>query len=176
MAGSSASSNLNPTAVILGVVFLLILAIIAAVLFLSFSQNGYYLGMLYTGILALVFTLGLYLCSALVRGNFLRLTSTGTFWFGIVLLLGADLATPDSAFPGSTSSTDDFGPGFARVPLLVITLIIMAIGLGVSIWQSNARKVEQVREDKRAEWRRQTGVVAPGEEGQAPRTQQNNQR
>jgi preprotein translocase subunit SecG len=170
MAEKTASEPLSMTAVILGVVFLLILVLIGAVLFFAYPQNGYFDGMLYTGILALVFGVALYLSSALLRGTFLRLASTGAYWFGVVLLLGADLATPDTAF-GGTSTSDSFGPGLSRIPLLIVILIIIGIGLGVSLWTTSNKKAVDVREQKREEWRRSTGVIAPGQEQQPPKQQ-----
>lgn len=160
---------------ILGIVFLLILVLIGVVLFFSFPSNGYFYGMLFTGILALVFGVALYLSSALLRGTFLRLASTGAYWFGVVLLLGADLATPDTAF-GGTSGNDNLGPGLSRIPFLIIILIVIGIGLGITVWTTSSKKVVDIREDKREAWRRSTGVVAPGQEQQPPKTDPNTQR
>lgn len=156
--GSSSGNALSPFALLVAFVVFAILVLIGYILFLSYPQDGYYNAMLYTGIVALVIALGVYLGSALSRGNLLGTAAVGSFWFGIAMLLGADLATPNSAF-GSTASGFDFAP---RVFLLIIILILAIIGIAGSWWGSSSRKVVARRESEREQWRHSTGVVAPG--------------
>jgi hypothetical protein len=170
MAQNTGTPTISNQALILGIVVLMVIALIAAFVFLSYPQNGYFWGFLLTGIVAFVFDIVLYLSSALFRGGLLRLYSMGLFWFGVVMFLGADLATPDTAWGGS-SSGDSLGPGLARIPFLIIIVIIIGIGLGISFWHSGSKKIEEKRADERAEWRRSTGVVTPGETKQPPSNQ-----
>jgi hypothetical protein len=158
---SSNPSGRSPSffALVIAAVVFLILVLIGYLLFLAFPANGYYNAMLYTGILAIILALATYLASSLSRGLSLGMAAVGAFWFGIAMLLGADLATPNSAF-GDNASGYDFAP---RVFLLIIILVIAIVGLAGSWWQSSARKVEDKRESEREQWRRSTGVVAPGE-------------
>ena len=155
--GGSGSGSSSPYAILVAAIVFVILILIGYILFLSYPQDGYYNAMLYTGIIAIVVALGVYLGSALSRGQTLGMAAVGAFWFGIAMLLGADLTTPNSAF-GSTASAYDFAP---RVLLLIITLILAIVGIAGSWWQSSARKVVEHRESEREQWRRSTGVVAP---------------
>lgn len=160
--GSALSS---PYAIALAGIVFAILLLIGYALIVTFPANGHYLGLLYTGILGVVIGLVGYLASSLSRGTTVRMAAVGAFWFGIVMMLGAALATPNAAF-GSTAQAYDL---IARLWLVIIILVLAIIGLAGMWWQSTAKKVEDRREDERAEWRRTTGVVAPGD-GAGPRT------
>ena len=124
--------------VVLGIVVIVALVAAEIVLFDVFSQNGYYYGMLYSGILALGLCVALFLAGYIYKSTLPRIALTGSFCFGVVMLLGADLATPNSAFDidkvGESSTV-------ARVPLLAFTLAIIGVGIGASIWQSSSSKL-----------------------------------
>ncbi len=163
MASQSSSGSFSVASLALTGVIFLILLLIGVLFFLGLPHpnNDYYLAMLATGIFALVVGLAAYLANAFTRsGRGIMLASTGSFWFGVVMLLGADLATPDSDFGGASTA---WTLGGWRIVFLIIILIIVAVGLGVQIWQQSAQKQVERREDLREQWRQSTGVVGPGQ-------------
>jgi peptidoglycan/LPS O-acetylase OafA/YrhL len=149
MAETGEPPTIGTKALALGAVAILALALIEAVLFFLFPQNGYYYGMLYTGILAMGTSIALYLVTYFYRWKLPRLASTGAFWFGAVMLLGADLATPNSAFvdvdqPGANAT-------LARVPLLVFTIVIIGVYLGVTLLRPSTQSAEDDSAEKEEE-------------------------
>lgn len=145
----------------LALVILAIPVLIGVLLFVLEPANGYFWAMIDTGLFALILGLVVYLTSSLARGTTLRLASTGCFWFGVAMLFGADLLTPDSAFGGSAGSLTFT---VARVPLLIVILAIVAVGIGIQMWHTSTKRTDDEREAKREEWRRSTQVAAPGQE------------
>jgi MFS family permease len=129
--------TISDRSVILGMAVLFALVAIEAGLFYVFPQNGYYYGMLYAGILALGLAVALYLAGSIASSGMFRLAFAGSFCFGVVMLLAADLATPNSAFDidkvGESSTV-------ARIPLLVFTLVIIGVGIAATLWRPFTRK------------------------------------
>ena len=123
------------SAVTLGLLVIAALVAVEGVLFYLLPQNGYYLGMLYTGILALGASLALFLVGSLYHREVPRLSFSGAFWFGSIMLLGADLATPNTAF----GDPDQMNGTVARIPLLSFTLAIIAVGISAYVWSAYTR-------------------------------------
>jgi hypothetical protein len=144
MAESGEPPRIGTNEMVLGFVVIFLLVTVEAVLFYVFPQNGYYFGMLYTGILALGVSLALFLAGWSYKLRLPSLASTGAFWFGAVMMLGACVATPNTAF----GDPDQKNAVLARIPLLLFTFAIIAVGLGASIWSAYSHKAERTETEE----------------------------
>jgi hypothetical protein len=148
------------------VVVWFILAAVGSLLYFTQPNYGHFYGLLDLGFFALVVGILLYIVQALARDPTpFSWAAASSFWFGVAVLLGADLLTPDSAFGGPGSS---YTFGIGRTLLLVVILFIVVAGLLVQRWRQTSRQVDRRRSDERAAWRQAAGVSPPPSNPAAP--------
>jgi hypothetical protein len=154
------------TTIGLVVVTWFILAAVGSLLYFTQPNYGHFYGLLDLGFFALIVGILFYVVQALSRNPApFSWAAASSFWFGVAVLLGSDLLTPDSAFGGSGSSIT-FGTD--RILLLVVILFIVMAGLLVQRWRQISRQVDRRRSDERAAWRQAAGVSPPPSNPAAP--------
>jgi H+/Cl- antiporter ClcA len=154
------------SSVALALVSGIIVVVLGSLLYFEQPAYGHFYGLLDLGILALVVGLLLYLFQVFTHyTRELRIASTAAFWFGVAVLLAADLLTPDSAFGGSASS---FSFGFDRSLFLIVVLFLALLGILILQFRERGAKYAQRRVDERAAWRQAAGIPAPPPNPAAP--------
>lgn len=149
-------SGMLIAAVLIAVIFL-----VGVVLWLELpapmdDPSDHFQALVAIGILALVVSVLAVVAEALTRDPpVARATSTGSFWFGIAVLLGAGIVSPDGELGGSGMNVTLI-PG--RIIYIVIVLILAVAGLLVLRWRFYSKAQDITRESQRKAWRASTGA------------------
>jgi FtsH-binding integral membrane protein len=129
---------------VLTVLFLVIAALIFYAVFLLFPANSHFLGLIWIGILALVFAGGSYLAESASRDpTYQRSLAWGFAGLGFaVLYLSLGLAP-----------TYGVVLGLWQYLGLILTTVAVAVMVGLIAWRQRSVAATQAREVPRAEWR-----------------------
>lgn len=149
-------------------ILIAILVLVGIAIYLSFpAVNNHFLGLLAIGFLGLIVSVLAVVVQAMSRDPAIsRAASAGAFWFGVAVLLGAGLVSPDGAFHGGSCPPSNTGGAACQVTFdsirlvyLVFVLFIAVAGLLYMRWQLQGRASDLSRESNRASWRAKTGVT-----------------
>ncbi len=154
------------SSVALAVVAGIIAVVLGSLLYFEQPAYAHFYGLLDLGILSLAVGLLIYLFQVFTHYTAeLRVASTAAFWFGVAVLLAADLLTPDSAFGGSAGA---FTFGLYRSVFLIVILFLALLGILILQFRQRGAQYAQRRTDERAAWRQAAGLSAPPANPAAP--------
>jgi len=154
------------SSVALAVISGIIVVVLGSLLYFEQPAYSHFYGLLDLGILSLVVGVLLYLFQSFTHHTAeLRAASTAAFWFGVAVLLAADLLTPDSAFGGSPSALTF---GLYRSTFLIVILFLALLGILILQFRQRGAMYAQRRTDERAAWRQASGIPSPPPNPAAP--------
>jgi hypothetical protein len=142
--------------VLIAVIFLFGVLIWVALPPPSWDANDHYAALLGIGILGIIVSVLAVVAEAMTRDPpVARAVCHGSFWFGIAVLLGNGLVSPDGEFGGS-------GTGVTIIPwrlvYIIIVMVLAVAGLLVLRWRFYSKAQSITRESQRQAWRARTGA------------------
>ncbi len=149
-------------------VLVAILVLVGIAIYISFpGVNNHFLGLVAIGFLGLIVSVLAVVVQSMSRDPAIsRAASAGSFWFGVAVLLGAGLVSPDGAFHGGSCPANGTGGAACQVTFdsirlvyIIIILFIAVAGLLYMRWQLQGRASDLTRASNRAAWRAKTGVT-----------------